>query len=71
MNMSVTSEGSRPSSKPSVISSEHLNKTSHPHQTAAEEVVDKTAYTRMARRHLSLECLRIRGIDYELDEVSD
>lgn len=69
--MSVTSEGSRPSSKSSVISSEPLNKTSHAHRTIAEEVVDKTTYTRMARRHLSLECLRMKGIDYELDEVSD
>lgn len=30
----------------------------------------KTTYTRMKRRHLSLECLRVRGIDFELDEVS-
>lgn len=30
----------------------------------------KTTYTRMARRHLSLECLKVRGIDYELDAVS-
>lgn len=71
LNMSVTSEGSRLPSKSSVISSEPLKKTSRPHQTAAEEVADKTTYTRMARRHLSLECLRIRGIDYELDEASD
>lgn len=30
----------------------------------------KATYTRMARRHLSLECLKVRGIDYELDAVS-
>lgn len=30
----------------------------------------KTTYTRMARRHLSLECLKVRGIDFELDAVS-
>lgn len=29
-----------------------------------------TTYTRIARRHLSLECLKVRGIDYELDVVS-
>jgi hypothetical protein len=30
----------------------------------------KTTYTRMARRHLSLETLRIKGIDFDLDTVS-
>lgn len=30
----------------------------------------KTTYTRMARRHLSLETLRARGIDYDIDLVS-
>ncbi len=31
---------------------------------------DRPTYTRMARRHLSIETLRVYGIDYELDQVS-
>lgn len=31
---------------------------------------NKATYTRMARRHLSLETLRVKGIEYDLDVVS-
>lgn len=33
------------------------------------ETTEKTTYTRMARRHLSIELLRMRGIEWELDAV--
>lgn len=39
-------------------------------QQMTTQMTTKTTYTRMARRHLSLECLKVRGIDYELDAVS-
>ena len=39
-------------------------------QMSTQMTSTKTTYTRMARRHLSLECLKARGIDYELDAVS-
>lgn len=39
-------------------------------QMSTQMTSTKTTYTRMARRHLSLECLKVRGIDYELDAVS-
>lgn len=43
----------------------------HPqHHMNQQMTTTKTTYTRMARRHLSLECLKVRGIDYELDAVS-
>lgn len=42
-----------------------------PHQQMSQQMTTtKTTYTRMARRHLSLECLKVRGIDFELDAVS-
>lgn len=43
-----------------------------PHQQhmSQQMTTTKTTYTRMARRHLSLECLKVRGIDFELDAVS-
>jgi len=41
-----------------------------PHQMSQQMTTTKTTYTRMARRHLSLECLKVRGIDFELDAVS-
>lgn len=41
-----------------------------PQQMSTQMTSTKTTYTRMARRHLSLECLKVRGIDYELDAVS-
>lgn len=40
------------------------------HPMSQQMTTTKTTYTRMARRHLSLECLKVRGIDYELDAVS-
>lgn len=39
-------------------------------QTSQQTAKVKTTYMRMARRHLSLECLKIRGIEYGLDTVS-
>lgn len=33
------------------------------------EVAEKTTYTRMSRRHVSIEALRVRGIEWELDAV--
>lgn len=38
-------------------------------QMPTQMTTAKTTYTRMARRHLSLECLKARGIDFELDSV--
>lgn len=38
--------------------------------TSTEITTTKTTYTRMARRHLSIEALRARAIDFELDTVS-
>jgi hypothetical protein len=31
--------------------------------------IERPTYTRMARRHLSIETLRVHGIDYEFDQV--
>lgn len=41
-----------------------------PQQMSTQMTTTKSTYTRMARRHLSLECLKVRGIDFELDAVS-
>lgn len=45
----------------------------HPQQQQQQQVMDltttKTTYTRMARKHLSIEALRSRAIEYELDVV--
>lgn len=40
-----------------------------PPQMSTQMTTTKTTYTRMARRHLSLECLKVKGIDFELDSV--
>lgn len=42
------------------------------HQNHGQIIVEssKTTYTRMARKHLSIEALRARAIEWELDQVS-
>lgn len=44
----------------------------HPHPRQGMEVTQttNTTYTRMARKHLSLEALRSRAIEFDLDKVS-
>jgi hypothetical protein len=41
----------------------------HHHPGGMEITESKTTYTRMARKHLSLEALRARAIEWELDQV--
>lgn len=42
----------------------------HQHQGGMQIAESKTTYTRMARKHLSLEALRLRAIEWEFDSVS-
>lgn len=50
----------------------HQHPRPHPHPPANVQVVqppNSNTYTRMSRKHLSIEALRARAIDFELDKV--
>lgn len=43
---------------------------SQPHQGMGVTQTTNTTYTRIARKRLSIEALRVKAIEFELDEVS-
>lgn len=51
-----------------VLDKKKINET--PSSSSTDLTQSKATYTRMARRHVSLETLRVKNIDFDLDVVS-